>query len=105
MTTLMYGMIYGLIFALVSCVAVVIAILASKGIPETFDREMYWTCFAASSIGAGILIAVAQRAARAGATRRIIPTLLMDFGLFLVGIAMGCGVGMFVFKKPQDGQM
>jgi hypothetical protein len=99
----MYGMIFGLMFALVSCIAVVIAILASKGIPRTFDREMYWTCFAASGIGAGILILAAQRVARAGATWRFIPMLLVDLGLFLVGIAMGCGVGVFVFKK-QNGQ-
>jgi drug/metabolite transporter (DMT)-like permease len=104
MKTLMYGMAYGLMFGLVSCIAVVIAILASKGVPKTFDREMYRTCFAASGIGAVMVILVAQRVARAEVTWRIIPTLLFDLGLFLFGIAMGCGVGVFVFKKPGDGQ-
>ena len=103
MTTLIYGMIIGLMFALVSCIAAVIAILASKGIPRTFDREMYGTCFAASGIAAAILILAAQRVARAGATWRFVPMLLVDLGLFLVGIAMGCGVGVFVCKK-QNGQ-
>jgi hypothetical protein len=86
----MYGMLYG---------------LAGKGVPKTFEREMYWTCFAASGMGAWILIAAAQRVARAGATPRIISTLLIDIGLFLVGMAIGCGAGVIVFKKPRNLEM
>ena len=105
MASLIQGMLFGLLSTLVCAVAAVIAILASQGIPRTFDREMYWTCFAASGIGAAMLILAAQRAARSGASSRIVPTLLIDGGLFLLGVSMGCGAGIFVFKKragPED---
>jgi len=102
MASLMHGMLYGLLFALVCAVAAMIAILASQGIPKTFDREMYWTCFAASGIGSAMLILAAQRVARSGASSRIVPTLLIDAGLFLFGISVGCGAGIFVFKKRAE---
>ena len=101
MNVLVHGMLYGFLFTLVCAVAAVIAILASQGIPKTFDREMYWTCFAASGIAAVILILAAQRVARA-ATSRIVPTLLGDLGLFLLGVSIGCGVGTFGFKKHES---
>lgn len=105
MASLVHGMLYGLLFALVSSVAMVVAILASQGLPRTFDRDMYWTCFAASGIGSAFFILTSQRMARPGATFRLVPTLLGDLGLFLLGISIGCGVGIFVFKKrpvPED---
>jgi hypothetical protein len=100
MTTLLYGIIYGLLFALACCIAAIIAILASKSIPKTFDREQYWTCFAASGFGAMILFMAAQRLARTGAASHVLRTLVADVALFLVGISMGCGAAIFVFKKP-----
>ena len=102
--SLMHGMLYGLLFALVSAVATVIAILASRGIPKTFDREMFWTCFAASGFGSAILILAAQRVARSGAGPRLVPTLLGDAGLFLFGVSLGCGAGIFVFKKRAESE-
>jgi len=61
MTTLMYEILYGFVFAFMMCAAALIATLARKGIPKTFDREMYWTCFAASGLGAVLLIVAPAR--------------------------------------------
>ncbi len=102
MISFVHRMLYGLLFGLISATAAVIAIAATQGIPKTFDREMHWTCFAASGIGSVILILSAQRMARSAASWGLIPTLLAHMGLFLIGISIGCGVGTFVFKKRPE---
>ena len=93
---------YLLLFALASGVAALIAILASKGLPPSFDREMYWTCFMASGIAAAFLFAGGQRINAAVGGARFLALLLANFGLLMFGVAMGCAVGIFVLKKKAD---
>jgi len=62
---------------------------------------MYWTCFAAGGIGSVMLILAAQRVVRSGVSLRLVLTLLINAGLFF-GVSMGCGAGIFVFKKRVE---
>jgi hypothetical protein len=41
--------------------------LPLEGVRKTFDREVYWTCFAASGLGAVVLMVAAQRMNGSGA--------------------------------------
>jgi hypothetical protein len=99
MTALMYEIFYGFVFAFMICAAALIATLARKGVPKTFDREMYWTCFAASGLGAVLLIVAAQRINGSGAVSWWVPTLVGSVGLLLLGVSTGCFAGIFIFKS------
>ena len=93
--------ILGLMFAGMMCVAALIAILASRGLPKRFDREMYWTCFAASAIAASILFFLMRRLNAANLGMHLLERALLGALLFLMGVSMGCGTGVFTFKKKS----
>jgi hypothetical protein len=48
-------------FVLGPAIAAGIAYAAWKGKPKNFDREMYWTAFAAAILASGFLMVFAQR--------------------------------------------
>jgi ABC-type uncharacterized transport system permease subunit len=90
--------ILGLMFGGLMCVAALIAILASRGLPK---REMYWTCFAASEITASILFFLMRRLNAANLGMYLLEKALLGVLLFLMGVSISCGVGVFTFKTKS----
>ena len=88
-------------FILVLMLAVIVAVgyAAFKGHPKNFDREMYWTCFAAAGIGAGILFTVSHRMDQAGTLKFLVSEFLGYLALLLFAVSMGCGVSVFTYRR------
>jgi hypothetical protein len=90
---------HGFVFAFMISAAALIATLLRQGVPKTFDREMYWTCSAASGLGAVLLIVAAQRINGWGTVSWWVPTRVGSVGLLLLGPSTGCFAGIFIFKS------
>jgi hypothetical protein len=90
-----------LMFFGVMSLAVLIAILASRGLPKRFDRDMYWTCFAASGIAASLLFLAIRRMNVATVGTQLLERILLGVLLFLLGVSLGCGAGVVTFRKAK----
>ncbi len=93
-------------FVAVPLIAATIGYAAWKGKPKDFTREMYWTAFAAAGAVSFFLMAYAQRM-HADVRTWQYPVQIAFFGLgaLLFGVAGGCAVGIFIYRRrpgPQD---
>ena len=87
-------------------IVVAIAYAARKGRPMSFDRDSYVLGFVACILASGFLVVYAQRMhADVGTLRYLAQIASGGLGLLLLGIAMGCGIGIFTCRRrsgPQE---
>lgn len=75
----------------VPAIAAAIGYAAWNGKPKDFDREMYWTAFAAAIIVSGFLIVFSQRMHAAVGTWQHLAQMTCFFvGALFFGVAGGC---------------
>jgi hypothetical protein len=93
------------IFLAVALIAAAIGYAAWKGKPKNFTREMYWTAFVAVGAVSLFLMVYAQRMHVDVRTWQY-PLQIACFGLGALpfGVAGGCMVGIFTFRRPPPTQ-
>jgi FtsH-binding integral membrane protein len=89
-------------FVVVPLIAIVIGRAAWLGKPENWDRSMYWTAFAVSMVAATLLMVYAQRMQADVRTWRYpVQMALFWVGVLFFGVALGCGVGIFTYRRGK----
>src|SRR5580658_10357580 len=88
------------VFIGLSSIIVVIGIAASRGKPRTFDREMYWTAFAAAGILSMIAFYLTTKIKPLGVGEYMGSVLCTMLAVALFGLSMGCGIGIFTYRRP-----
>ena len=88
-------------FVGIPAIVVVIAMAASKGKPKRFDREMYWTAFAASGALSAIVFYGTTKIKAIDFGGYLLSALLFMSALALFGMSTGCGVSVFVYRRPR----
>ena len=83
------------------CTAIAIAYETSKGRPKTFDREMYWTCFASAAMLAGIVAYFGFRSQPRGISPHLWTATSLMVAILLTGVSFGCGLGMLTYRRPE----
>jgi hypothetical protein len=87
-------------FVLGPAIASGIAYAAWKGKPKNFDREMYWTAFAAAILASGFLMVFAQRMQADVRTWKYVAQIAcFGIGAVLFGVAGGCLLGVFIYRR------
>lgn len=81
-------------------IAAVIAYAAFKGYPKNFSREAYWTAFVAAGVGGIALGLTAQHTHLTSAPRILLHCASAVSSFALLGVAAGCGIGVFVHRGP-----
>jgi hypothetical protein len=94
-----------LFFVGIPAIAGVIAYAASKGLPENFSREMYWTAFVSACVAAALLFVGAQRFDLEGLWHVLAHYVCAILSLLAFGIAMGCGVAIFTHRGRAFSQL
>jgi EamA domain-containing membrane protein RarD len=84
----------------IPAIVVVIAIAASKGKPQNFDREMYWTLFAAAGILSAIGFYFTTKIRTLGLGEYLLSATCTMLVLALFGVSMGCGIAIFTYRRP-----
>lgn len=82
-------------------IAGAIACAARSGRPRNFSREMYWTAFVVAAIGGAALLVAAQRTYLTSALRIVLHCVFAVSSFALLGIAVGCGIGVYIYKGPM----
>jgi hypothetical protein len=99
------GLLIFTFFVVVPSIAAVIGYAAWKGKPKNFNREMYWTAFAAAIIASLFLMVFAQRMqADVRTWRYLVQSACFGAGAFLFGVAGGCLVGIFTYRRGVRNQ-
>lgn len=81
-------------------IAVAIGYAARKGRPKTFSRDTFVLAFVATLMISGFLIVYAQRMqADVRTWQYILQLACFEAGVLLLGIAGGCGVGIFTHRS------
>ena len=89
-------------FVLVPVIAALIGWAAWKGKPKGWDRSTYWTAFVASMIASIFLITFAQRMqADVREWQYVVQMAFFGLGILLLGVAVGCGVGIFAYQRGR----
>src|ERR1700694_1076936 len=92
-------------FVVVPSIAAAIGYAAWKGKPKNFSREMYWTAFAAASAISVFLMIYAQRMRADVRTWQYLTQIAcFGSGALLFGVAGGCIVGIFTYRRPPGTQ-
>jgi hypothetical protein len=93
-------------FVVVPSIAAAIGYAAWKGKPKNFSRELYWTVFTGVGAVSLFLMAYAQRMhADVGTWKYPFQIECFSLGALLFGIAGGCMVGIFAYRRtppPQE---
>jgi len=92
-------------FVVVPSIAAAIGYAAWKGKPKNFNREMYWTAFAAAIVVSLFLMVFAQRMhADVRTWLYLVQVACFGFGALLFGVAGGCMVGIFTYRRGAGTQ-
>jgi uncharacterized membrane protein YhaH (DUF805 family) len=83
-------------------IAATIAYAAWKGKPKTFDREMYWTSFAAAGIASALVFVLAQKLDSKVSAGHLVPAACLLLALLLLGVSMGCAIAIFTWRRPDS---
>jgi membrane protease YdiL (CAAX protease family) len=99
------GLLIFAFFVVVPSIAALIGFAAWKGKPKNFNREMYWTAFAAATVLSLFLMVIAQRM-HADVRTWQYPVQVACFGLgaLLFGVAGGCMIGIFTSRRGVENQ-
>ena len=86
-------------------IAAAVAYAAWKGKPKNFDREMYWTAFIGMGAVSAVVIVFALRIrAGVGTWQYLFQCVSFSLGAILFGISMGCGVGIFTYRRRRSAE-
>jgi len=89
-------------FVVVPAIAAVIGYAAWRGTPRNWDRSMYWTALAVSITASGFLMVYAGRMQADVRTWQYLAQIaLFGLGLLLFGVAGGCMVGIFAYRRGR----
>ena len=92
-------------FVVVPLIAAAIGYAAWKGKPKNFSREMYWTAFAAATVVSLFLMVFAQRMhADVRTWLYLVQVACFGLGALLFGVAGGCMVGIFTYRRGAGTQ-
>jgi membrane protease YdiL (CAAX protease family) len=92
-------------FVIVPSIAAAIGYAAWKGKPKNFDREMYWTAFAAATGVSLFLMLFAQRMnADVRTWQYLLQLACFSLGALLFGVAGGCMIGIFAYRRGVKNQ-
>jgi undecaprenyl pyrophosphate phosphatase UppP len=87
-------------FVVIPSIAAAIGYAAWKGKPKNFNREMYWTSFAAATVASLLLMVFAQRMhADVRTWLYLVRVACFALGALLFGVAGGCTVGIFTYRR------
>src|SRR5215469_11303368 len=90
------GLLIFTFFIVVPSIAAAIGYAAWKGKPKNFDREMYWTAFAAATGVPLFLIVFAHRMqADVRTWQYLVHVVCFGLGTLFLGVASGCTIGIF----------
>jgi hypothetical protein len=94
------------LFVVAPSIAAAIGYAAWKGKLKNFDRGMYWTSFVALGGVSSFLLVFAQRMhADVRTWQYLLQLVCFGLGTLLLGVAMGCAVAIFTFRRralPQE---
>jgi hypothetical protein len=94
------GLLLFTFFVVVPLIAAAIGYAAWKGKPKSFSREMYWTAFAVASAASLFLMVYAQRMhADVRTWQYLLQIACFGSGALLFGVAGGCMVGIFTYRR------
>jgi hypothetical protein len=92
-------------FVVVPSIAAAIGYAAWKGKPKSFNREMYWTAFAAAAVVSLFLMVFAQRMhADVRTWLYLVQVACFGLGALLFGVAGGCMVSIFTYRRGAGTQ-
>jgi len=92
-------------FVIVPSIAAAIGYAAWKGKPKNFNREMFWTAFAAATGVSLFLMVFAQRMhADVRTWQYLVQLASFGSGALLFGVAGGCMIGIFTYRRGVKGQ-
>jgi hypothetical protein len=96
------GFLLFVLFAVSPSVAGLVGYLTWKGKPTNFDSGMYFAAFIATGGVSTFLIACAVRMhADVGTWQYLLQLACFLVGALIFGIAMGCGVGVFTYRRSR----
>jgi len=100
------GMYLFAFFVVVPSITASIGYAAWKGKPKNFSRELYWTVFVSVVVASGFVFLYAGKMhAGIGTWQYVLQLACFGFGILLFGIAGGCLIGIFVYRRgsfPKD---
>ena len=99
------GLLLFVLFVVAPSISAAIGYAAWKGKLKNFDREMYWTAFVALGGVSGFLLVFAQRMhADVRTWQYLLQLTCFGLGALLFGVAMGCAVAIFTFRRRSPSQ-
>ena len=99
------GLFLLIFFVAIPSIAAAIGYAAWKGKPKNFSREMYWTAFAAVGTVSLVFMVYAQRMhADVGTWQYPLQIGCFGLGAPLFGVATGCMVGVFTYRRTPPTQ-
>lgn|SRR5579863_2970348 len=94
------GLLLFTFFVVIPLIVAAIGYAAWRGKPNNFSREMYWTSFASAGAASTVLLVYAQRMqADVRAWQYLLQIVCFDLGALLFGVAGGCMVGIFTYRR------
>jgi uncharacterized membrane protein len=91
------------LFVVVPLIAVLIGYPARKGKPKNFSRDMYFTAFGTAALASGFLIVYAQRMeVDVRSLQHLLQLMCFGSGVLLLGIAGGCLLGIFMYRRNSS---
>jgi uncharacterized membrane protein len=100
------GLLLFTLFVVVQSIAAAIGYAAWKCKPRNFNREMYGMAFVATGTASGFLMVYAQRMqADVRTWQYLLQLACFGLGALLFGVAGGCMVGIFTYRRsslPQE---
>jgi undecaprenyl pyrophosphate phosphatase UppP len=86
-------------FVGIPTMAAAVAYAAWRGWPRNFSRDKYFIAFCGIGFASTILFVSAQRMMPVGVWHQLLQEVCGGVGLLLFGVSMGCGVGIFTFRR------
>jgi uncharacterized membrane protein len=94
------GMYLFAFFIIIPLIAGVIGLAAWRGKPKNFSRELYWTAFASAVVSSAFVFSYAIKMhADVRTWQYLLQLSCFGLGVLLIGIASGCAVGIFAYRR------
>jgi len=92
-------------FVLLPLITLMIGYAAWKGKPKNFSRDLYFTASGSAGLASGFLIVYAQRMqVDVRSWQHLFQIACFGLGVLLFGIAAGCAVGIFTYRRNSSRQ-
>lgn len=99
------GLLIFTFIGVVLSIAAAIGYAAWKGKPKNFDREMYWMSFAAATgVSLFLMVFALRMQADVRTWRYLAQGVCFGLGALLFGVAGGCMIGVFTYRRGARNQ-